>query len=207
MDSARWRPGDRVTLHEVWQGRVWSASPVTVVEDTGCLVVLHLAEGMRCKQPRTLDGGRPAMPLDDWLLVDHVWTGGDALYLATLGVPHAVLVFWNEGHRPPRSWYVNLQEPLRRTPVGFVYMDQVLDVVVSPDRSSWRWKDEEDFAEAQALGIYTPVQAHRIRAEGERALELIRDRRPPFDRDWERWSPDPSWPVPELPAGWDVPPE
>jgi uncharacterized protein len=29
---------------------------------------------------------------------------------------------------------------------------------------------------------------------------------PPFDRDWQDWRPDPRWPVPELPDGWDVDP-
>jgi hypothetical protein len=26
----------------------------------------------------------------------------------------------------------------------------------------------------------------------------------PFDRDWSGWRPDPTWPLPELPPGWNV---
>jgi uncharacterized protein len=25
----------------------------------------------------------------------------------------------------------------------------------------------------------------------------------PFDQGWESWRPDPEWPLPEVPAGWD----
>jgi len=28
---------------------------------------------------------------------------------------------------------------------------------------------------------------------------------PPWPTGWEAWRPDPSWPVPELPPGWDAP--
>jgi hypothetical protein len=42
-----------------------------------------------------------------------------------------------------------------------------------------------------------------MRADGERAVRRILDREPPFDRDWTTWRPDPSWPVPILPEGWD----
>jgi hypothetical protein len=43
----------------------------------------------------------------------------------------------------------------------------------------------------------------RLRADGERAVRRVLDRAPPFDRDWTAWRPDPSWPVPVLPEGWD----
>jgi hypothetical protein len=29
---------------------------------------------------------------------------------------------------------------------------------------------------------------------------------PPFDRDWKDWRPDPGWPFPQLPEGWDLDP-
>ena len=37
---------------------------------------------------------------------------------------------------------------------GLETMDHALDVIVEPD-GTWRWKDEDDFAEAQALGVFT----------------------------------------------------
>jgi protein associated with RNAse G/E len=100
-------------------------------------------------------------------------------------------------------WYINLEQPFRRTPIGFDYMDQTLDIVVEPDMSAWRWKDEDEFEEAQEHGIFTRSQASTIRAEGERALERLLAREPPFDDRWEDWRPDPAWQLPKITGDWD----
>jgi predicted RNA-binding protein associated with RNAse of E/G family len=81
-------------------------------------------------------------------------------------------------------------------------MDHLLDVVIDPDLS-WRWKDEEELEEAVRLGLLTRQAADGIRAEGERVIAQLEAREPPFCDGWERWRPDPAWPIPELPAGWD----
>jgi protein associated with RNAse G/E len=44
------------------------------------------------------------------------------------------------------GWYVNLQCPYRRTPLGIEAMDLMLDIVVEPDMT-WRWKDDDEFDE------------------------------------------------------------
>lgn len=201
--SPHWNTGDQVLLREVWRGRVWSAKPVTVVQDGPDLVALYMAPGTRWKQPRTLDGGPLRLPAEDWLLADVEWLGGYALHLATPGAGHSVVGLW-QADGTFSHWHVNLQEPLRRTSLGFDYMDQLLDIVVSPDLSEWAWKDEQELNEAQARGLISPARAREIRAEGERVIELIRARRPPFSSGWEHWSPDPAWPIPDLPAGWDI---
>jgi predicted RNA-binding protein associated with RNAse of E/G family len=102
----------------------------------------------------------------------------------------------------PHSWYVNLEEPLRRTGLGFDTLDHELDVIVGLD-GSWRWKDKDDLAEAIRRGVIPAQDEPRMRADGERAVRRILDREPPFDRDWTTWRPDPSWPIPVLPQGWD----
>ena len=72
-------------------------------------------------------------------------------------------------------------------------------------RSSWTWKDEDELAEGHRA---RPVHRGRRRRGsahwGERAVEHLVLRQPPFDVDWEDWRPDPTWPAPELPPGWDV---
>jgi predicted RNA-binding protein associated with RNAse of E/G family len=98
---------------------------------------------------------------------------------------------------------VNLERPLERTAIGFDTVDHALDVVIELDRSSWRWKDEEELAEAVRDGLFTPEEAADFRAWGERAVDRVLSREPPFDRDWLGWRPDPGWPRPELSAGWD----
>jgi hypothetical protein len=76
-------------------------------------------------------------------------------------------------------------------------------VLIAPDRSRWEWKDEAELVEAIALGLFTEADAAAFHAAGERAIEHVVQRQPPFDREWDRWRPDPSWPTPELQEGWD----
>ena len=72
-----------------------------------------------------------------------------------------------------------------------------LDVWVEPD-GTWSWKDEDDFADAQALDVLDEEAAAAIRVEGER---VIRER--PWPTGWEDWRPDPEWEPPSLPEGWE----
>jgi len=64
---------------------------------------------------------------------------------------------------------------------------------------SWRWKDEDELAVAVEVGFFTAEQAASFRAEGERVIAEW-----PFATGWEDWQPDPSWPVPSLPADWEA---
>ena len=118
--------------------------------------------------------------------------GRDAVALARPGRAHSIYIFWREGTF--EHWYVNFEEPLRRTPVGFDTFDHKLDLIVMPD-GAYRWKDEDEFEQAAALGL---LDADAVRAEAARVLEEW-----PFPTGWEDWRPDPAWPVPQLPDGWD----
>ena len=202
---ARWLPGDQVVLREVFHGRICAARPVTIVEDRDDLVALHLPPRMRFKRPAALDG-RPLRVHrrdDDWTLVDDEWFGNDMLQLIQPGAGHAVFAWWVGPERTLDGWYINLQEPLRRTAIGFDTHDQILYIVVSADRATWRWKDEDELEQAQELGTISRQAADELRREGERALALLQASEPPYEDRWERWAPDPSWSIPTLRAGWD----
>jgi hypothetical protein len=73
---------------------------------------------------------------------------------------------------------------------------------MSPDKSSWTWKDEEELAQMVEEGLFTQEQADDFRAWGETAVEQIRFETP-FDEDWSEWRPGPEWPLPELDEDWD----
>ncbi|HEX6331074.1 MAG TPA: DUF402 domain-containing protein [Actinomycetota bacterium] len=199
----RFVPGTAVALRDVVGGRLLSARPATVVRDHDQGWMFFLPIGNRWYGP---DAPRPWVALKshgaDWRLTEHRWTAAHVLSFAWPGAGHAVLHFWDEEWTPV-CWYVNVEAPLERAAVGFDTLDHDLDVVVEPDRSSWRWKDEEDVAEGVRLGAYTPEQALEFRHEAERGLRRVLDREPPFDRDWSGWRPDPLWPEPVLPDGWD----
>ena len=90
---------------------------------------------------------------------------------------------------------MNFERPLRRSPVGFDTFDEKLDLIVAPD-GTHRWKDEDELEQAAALGL---LDEEAVRAEARRVLEEW-----PFPTGWEDWRPDPAWPLPVLPEGWDV---
>jgi hypothetical protein len=45
---------------------------------------------------------------------------------------HAIWVFWHGPQREFRGWYVNLQEPFRRTSLGVDTQDLELDILIAP---------------------------------------------------------------------------
>lgn len=205
--DVQWARGDGIVLREVWQGRVWSARPITVVEVGSDWIALYLAEGSRWQQPRAVDGG-PVTPLTrlegNWHLRERVHHLGSNLLLIPEGAPYSIQLMWSPGWGQFQGWYVNLQDPLRPSALGFDYMDWLLDMVVAPDLSEWYWKDESEFEEARSLGLISQERAECFRNAGLDALDLIRKRKSLLGTDWENWRPDDAWPIPELPRGWEV---
>ena len=195
-----WRPGDAIALREVWLGRVWSALPATVVEDSPEQRAMLVRPGSPWMIPVGEDGIELRIPTSEWTLRRRD-ISRRLLSFAWPDRAYAVMAFW-EGDEF-MNWYVNLQTPLRPTAVGFDYVDHLLDVIVEPDRATWRWKDEDELAEGVELGVFSPADADAVRAAGLQAVEHLTSGAPPFDHDWSAWRPDPSWRTPDLPDGWD----
>ena len=206
-EIAHWNTGDVIVFRGVSQAKIWYVLPMFVVQDTPTLIALYWPSGTRGKFRMKLSGERVTpqdviqTPMD---LIDRAWDTTDVLMLITPRAAHAVYVMWAEGQKNFLCWYINLQDPIRRTPIGFDTADHMLDIVFSPDKSSWHWKDEDHLAEAVALGIFTDEKARQIRSEGERVIKLIRENQSPFCDGWEKWSPPIDWNIPELPAEWNT---
>ncbi|HYG72601.1 MAG TPA: DUF402 domain-containing protein [Actinomycetota bacterium] len=199
-------PGTSIALRETLRGAVWAARPAIVVRDDEELQMFFLPIGNRWFAADTRDRDdliRTKATAAEWRLTARTWTDLHVLSFAWVDAGHAVLHFWDEDW-VSRGWYINVQRPLRRFAVGFDTLDEDLDVVIEADRSSWRWKDEDDVALARELGLYTAEDAQRFHVEGARGRDRVLRREPPFDEDWPEWRPDPSWPMPRLPDGWDV---
>jgi hypothetical protein len=196
----RWSPGDAVVVREVWHGHIFETRPAIVVQDEPEQTMFLVPGGVRCGLPIGEDGAELRLPDRPWHLEVRERSATPILSFAWPDTSYAVLRWTTEQGTP--MWYVNLQDPLRRTALGFDTVDHALDVIVDLD-GTWRWKDEDELAEAVEDGLFTVDEAATFRADGERAVARILDREPPFDRDWSSWRPDPVWAMPSLPDGWD----
>ncbi|MFI8433471.1 DUF402 domain-containing protein [Streptomyces sp. NPDC079020] len=215
-EHARWSPGDRILWRYRDNGRACGDSavrpvhicrPVTVVEDSETLLAVWMAPGTECVRPVLADGTPvQAEPLATRYTAPRTtarstWFGSGVLKLARPGDPWSVWLFWDRGWLF-RNWYVNLEEPRTRWAGGVDSEDHFLDISVHPDRS-WKWLDEDEFAQAQRVGLMDAATAARVRAAGRAAVQVIQEWGAPFRDGWEDWRPDPRWQVPPLPDDWD----
>lgn len=205
----RWTPGTHILWRYRANGRSYPhiCRPVTVIQDSPRLLAVWMASGTACVKPQLADGTpihreplatRYTKPRTT---VRSRWHGTGVVKLAAPGEPWSVWLFWERGWRF-KNWYVNLEEPLTRWPGGVDSEDHFLDLEVYPDRS-WRWRDEDEFHEAQRAGLISPATAERVRAAGQTALTVVREWGSPFNDGWEGWRPDPRWSIPRLPDDWD----
>ena len=181
-----------LAVRETWRGRVWRVSANRIVQERDGLLVLWRPEGSPVFRP--FAGGRELrVPADeDWTLLLRP-TGTDVLLLVRAGERYSIALVRRGGTF--ENWYVNFERNHVRTAVSLDIVDEKLDLIVWPD-GSLTWKDEDEFEEAVRVGY---VDEAEVRAVAERVLTA-----PPWPTGWEDWRPDPSWPVPELPDGWDV---
>jgi predicted RNA-binding protein associated with RNAse of E/G family len=202
------RCGDVVALRYVTtDGRIEMCWPCRVVEDTSDLLALFIAAGSPYKAgPKLTAQQKRAVPRRDVPPEQREWLR-DTLRLMFPGRCHSVSLSWsNDGAaRRLHKYFVNLEEPFRRTAVGFDTQDHTLDVEVTPELE-WRWRDEDELADHIAHGFYTPALAAAARAEGEQVLESLLRGEHACTRGWPEWRPAADWRVPDLVNGWDTAP-
>jgi len=209
-ERPRWQAGTVIVQQEVWRGKLWSARPMTVVEDRGSSLALWCPHGTRWKTATTPPTREPALTraerfavslsLGDWVLADFMWDVS-TLVLVRPEQWHAVWVSWRETG-DNWGWYINFQRPMVRTARTVQTMDLMLDMIVEPERR-WKWKDEDEFEALISGGIIDAKEAKQIREEARRVIGPIEANEAPFNEPWHDWRPDPIWPVPQLPVGWD----
>jgi hypothetical protein len=205
MAKDAWSPGDHIVYREVTHGKVWTARPVTVIQDTPDLVALYFRNNTVwkvCTPPNAFTSLIQCKAnLSEWDIVDATWQLGETLFLIVPGEAHATHLMRNAAGTF-MGWYVNLQEPLRRTQIGFDFLDQELDVVVHPS-GEWRWKDREHLKEAEEVGFLTPDGTRAIQTEAQRVIRRIKTKATPFDGSWNAWQAPSEWTAPVLRDGWD----
>lgn len=185
-------------------GVVATVKACRIVSDVAEAVALVILPGYPLAQRTGARGGPGGRQLIEWDggYRERRWTDNRLLILYRAGDAHSVELVWRDDDDAFLGWHVNLQLPWRRTHFGFDSRDLVLDVIVDPERTA-SWKDEEELAFALERGTISEAEARIARTAGERAMERVARREPPFDGSWVDWRPDPRWSPPELPAGWE----
>lgn len=197
----RWQPGDQIIRREVWQGRPWSALPMYVVRDTPDVLALYMPIGTPIgfgAGPWPTASGRHGWNDGP----DTVWLDHDVLQLHRPGDAYSAWMFDPGSDRPDQGWYVNLQEPFRRTPMGIDTLDHELDIVINED-GAWRYKDVDELHASIEHGRFSARQVAEIEALGERLTTIIDAGAQWWGDRWKNWSPQPEWSTPLiLPSDW-----
>ena len=197
-----WLAGENSTLRGVGIKVFW-AYPTIVVQDTSELIALYMPAGVLGKDTAHKPTPQEILAAEEIVIADYQWKRTDVLFLIVPGEAFSTYAMWETGTKNLDCWYVNLQEPIKRTPIGFDTMDHMLDVVIEPDMNKWRWKDGDEFSEAQEAGIYSKEIASKIWQAGEKAVRLITSERRSFYEKWATWQASPEWSLPKLSPLWD----
>lgn len=201
-EAVPFEPGEVIVHRDVYRGRIWYARAEVVAEDANDRVLLYWPPGAEVRAPVGPEGDGLRIPSVPWVLELRPWHSFHVLCHWFPGDHHSVWLYWEADTWRFKGWYVNLQSPFLRTPLGLDATDDILDVEIEPS-GAWAWKDSDELNEAVRAGIITPSAAEKIRREGWRAVQRIEQAREPFIPSLIDWRPDDRWPVPKLPRGWE----
>ena len=190
-------------------GRIRAGMPAIVVEDGRERVLVYVPHGARWFGAPAPAGGRSkrvrAIARGETTVTGRLVSWRNHLLRVLLpGRPFSVWLLWSPEWEFI-SYYVNLETPFARSAVGFDSSDHTLDVCVRSDRT-WYYKDQDELDARVEVGLVDAEAAALVRRDAEQAVALIEGWQPPFSSGLETWRPDPPWPVPELPPGWDTHP-
>ena len=204
MDKCSWQSDKQIIIREVSKNKVWTVRPVTIIQDSPELIVFYIAPGTTFKHPRKLNIDEVPQHLvaNDWRMVDKTWNGGGALYISKPGEPYMIIGFRNDDNTEFQRWYVNLQDPLIRTRLGFDYLDMELDIEIDKSLSEWHWKDEDKFKDLVAKGIISEPKAGNLRKVGKDIANNIVNE-PSIITSWIGWTPSSDFSIPPIPNDWD----
>jgi hypothetical protein len=177
---------------ETWRGKVWRAIATRLVERDGDRLVLWHPENTPAFVPYAEDRLLRIPGDEDWTLAP-VPSPVASVGIVQLGARHSVWLNWRHGVF--EGWYVNFERGHALRDGVLDLVDEKLDLVISPD-GRLRVKDFDEFVVAARVGYLEPREVL------DEAVRVLRDR--PWPTGLEEFRPDPEWPTPTLPTGWDV---
>ena len=203
-----WQPGDIITWRGIFNDRVWHAQPTVVVKDSPEELVLTLLPGTECATDENYPKGKKAGKRrwefmdNDWTLAKYTWHTNRLLLILEPETYYSAVYFWNHTSNEFICYYINFQQPFKRSHCGIDTLDLELDIIINPDLS-YEWKDLEDYEKCISAGMIRPEWVQEIDKAKEDILERLAKRAYPLDGSWLDWKPDPTWSPPKLPADWD----
>ena len=158
-----WKPGAQIAQYEMWGRGIGTARPVTVIEHVSTHLALYshpgapiVTRGIENRRSLSLSERTELMMRmldpDEGEFRRAISPDNHVLTITPRDSWHSVMLFWSSDWQF-RTWYVNIQSPLRRVRRGIQLHDYVLDIVVRLDMS-WSWKDVEEFEELVARGFF-----------------------------------------------------
>lgn len=201
-----WTRGHTITWRNVAEA-VEYAFPAIVVTDEAGLIVLyqpHNTTAKRMRGDRGPAGGRqsssqlaPAHWNGDY--EDYTYTGPDVLRAYFDGDGYSIIrSVTSDGDIS--GWYINIELPWQRTPIGFDSRDLVLDVRLR--NGVWAWEDEDELIWAVDNGLVSADQEKFARISAAAALDAAEHKMGAFQLDWERYLPEKDWLMPAVSHDW-----
>ena len=195
-----WPRGEVIVHREVWRGVPWCVCAVVVVEDTPELLVTYLPEEAPFAFPPSADG-RP----HPWA-GKQAWDGHGVLMLRRPGEAYSVWHFWAGPDRAFAGWYLNLEEPIRRTADRLRHPGPRARRLDPGTASRGASRTRSSLDERVREGRYTDEQVDAIRALGDEIGAMLDRGERWWDERWASFEPDPAWRAPAFPAGWEEAP-
>lgn len=196
-----WSEGDWVVRREVLANGPWMGVLAIVIEDSSEHLISYIPEGSPFGFP---DGDWPTPsgmhPWSD----RKTWQGHGCLMIQRPSDTYAIWHFWSGVERNFLCWYINIQEPFRRTVIGYDTQDLELDLIVYPD-GQWELKDDELMDQRVLEGRWSKERVAKIRTIGAEIAARLEKGERWWPLDWCDWRPDPTWVVPnKLPDEWAI---
>ncbi|WP_431924082.1 hypothetical protein [Nonomuraea jabiensis] len=173
--NTRFDEGATAVRRHAWNGKVWTAAPYRVLQDTDEYFVVAGWPGLKSLASTTwitsfLNGGsRRGQTIDE--LASGRWELG----------------WWTWRGTIVRSWY------------GIDTFDLLLDLIVEPDLSRHRWKDEDEYRHGRRLGLIDDQVHRHVSAARDEVVGLVETGQGPFACDWSAPAHE-LWQTPTLPA-------
>ena len=202
----RFAPGESIVWRsvDIDEGIISTVWPWTVVRDEAEGVVLYMPVGAVGKQRTGERGGPRGRMMVRWDGGHHdvIWHTTTVVRLYREGDPFSIWLA-RDAATGALAWrYINLEDPWRRTPIGFDSRDLFLDLWSEPDGRDWHWKDEDEVDWLIEQGRIDRAFVDRVRRYGDGAVAKIRAGDTMLDERWTTFTRDAGWTIPVAPDDW-----